>query len=208
MYAKELVPFINLLQNYYAEAFTHIGEQDWRHIAAFQNEPLAQSNENIMKAIQRLAQAPQADIEDHRFDYNALFVGPDKLLAAPYETVYVSDERVLMRKATLSVRDDYLRFDLQVDRKNVEADDHAAYELAFLAKLLQLDNSKAEEGFDSFVANHLAKWVPAHVQDIRENTENEVCLGFADLLEAVCDCCASQCGVNKVDNEKEQVSQK
>ncbi|MEA7543853.1 molecular chaperone TorD family protein, partial [Salmonella enterica subsp. enterica serovar Montevideo] len=38
-------------------------------------------------------------------DFNALFVGPGKLLAAPFASVYLEDDALVMGKATLEIRD-------------------------------------------------------------------------------------------------------
>lgn len=186
MFSTDTATFFTLLHRYYSHGLTRISATDWPAFEAFANEPLAQRDERVRAAILRIAQAPVADIESFEHQFNRLFVGPEELLAAPYETVYLSDERVLMRGVTLSVRKAYEEAGMQVSAKNVEPDDHFAYECAFMAYLASGQEAEGNAAaFETFARDHLARWIPKHVAAVRENTTNEVCLGFADLLEAL-----------------------
>lgn len=68
-------------------------------------------------------------------DYTKLFLGPGKLLAAPWESVYLSEERLTFQESTLQVRNWYRRFGLVSERLYAEPDDHIGLELSFLAHL-------------------------------------------------------------------------
>lgn len=190
--AVDTACFFALLHRYYAHQLTCIHADEWATFLVFAEEPLAQANPAVKAAIQRIAATSAADANGLEYEFNRLFVGPEKLLAAPFETVYRSDERVLMRQATLSVRQAYEAAGVQVAAKNAWPDDHAAYECAFMAELAARCGSEdalkveaAQEAYAAFAAEHLARWVPGHVAAIRANTRNQACLGFADLLEAL-----------------------
>lgn len=184
MKTADLAAFFGLLHRYYSHLLTRVHSSEWPAFEAFAEEPAAQEDPAIRDAVMRIIQAPAEDIEGFEFEFNRLFVGPEELLAAPYETVYLSNERVLMRQATLSVRRAYEQAGMQVNAKNVEPDDHAAYECAFMAWLAGRGDEKADEAFLAFAKDHLSRWVPQHAAAIREKTANEVCLGFADLFES------------------------
>ena len=184
MNRSDLAPIFGLLRRYYARDLTKVAPCDWPMIKAFGEQPAALRDPRIAAAIDRIAQAPKCDRERLEYDFNALFVGPDRRQAAPFETVYRSSERTLMRDVTLSVRKAYLERGMEVDAKNVQPDDHAAYECSFVAFLLECDAEGDAEALDAFVAEHLARWVPQHADVIRQATANEVCCGFADLFEA------------------------
>jgi TorA maturation chaperone TorD len=116
-----------------------------------------------------------------------LFVGPDKLIAPPWESVYRSKEGLLFQESTMTVREIYLAHGLHPEGYPHVADDGLALELDFLArmtdralKLVQdmetgsddaasaparddqtaarlLDNLTVQE---SFLRVHLLFWVP------------------------------------------------
>lgn len=71
-------------------------------------------------------------------DYNRLFIGPDKLLAPPWGSIYLTKERLIFQEQTLEVRNWYRRFGLELNNLYHEPDDHIGLELSFLAHLAQL----------------------------------------------------------------------
>ncbi len=50
------------------------------------------------------------------YDFNALFVGPGKLLAAPFASVYLEDDALVMGKATLEMREFMAALGLSVNQ--------------------------------------------------------------------------------------------
>lgn len=185
MFSTDLAAYFGLLHRYYSHALTRVDASEWSAFEIFAESKMAQENPQLRAAALRIAQAPEADITSFEHQFNRLFVGPEELLAAPYETVYLAGERVLMREATMAVRRAYEDAGMQVGARNVEPDDHFAYECAFMAHLAEQGDEKAVQAFETFAIAHLARWVAPHVAAIRKNTTNEVCLGFADLLESL-----------------------
>jgi TorA maturation chaperone TorD len=104
-------------------------------------------------------------------DFNRLFIGPGKALAPPYESYYLSPERLLFEQQTIEVRKFYRRFGLEVGRLGREPDDHIGCELFFLgwlcdrtAKATAVKNQGAIHRFGSaagtFLAEHPGRWFP------------------------------------------------
>lgn len=104
-------------------------------------------------------------------EYTRLFLGPTKLPAPPWESVYVSKEPLLFQESTLTVRRSYLKHGFIPQNYPHEADDHLALELDFMASLSGLAHNALEQSdFDkvtdamedqkAFLEDHLLKWIP------------------------------------------------
>lgn len=181
---RNLAPIFGLVRRYYARDLVKVGPRDWPMVSAYSDNPAVSADPALAGAIERIAHAPTPDAERFEYEFNRLFVGPGRVPAAPFETVYRSPERTLMREVTMAVRAAYRERGMETDAKNVQPDDHAAYECAFVAFLLERDEEGDAEALDAFCADHLQRWVPQHVACVRAETGNELCLGFADLIEA------------------------
>lgn len=70
-------------------------------------------------------------------DFTCLFLGPDKLPAPLWESVYVTGRNELFIEATLAVRRIYRENGFSTEQFPHMADDHIAIELAFMASLSQ-----------------------------------------------------------------------
>ncbi len=127
--------------------------------------------EGAREALDRLRD--HAPLEELANDYTRLFIGPNALPAAPWESVYVNDERMIFQESTLDVRQTYLNEGLLPAEYPHVADDHIAIELDFMMKLNQrlsadgidsraaLRNLKSQR---SFLDKHLGKWVTAYAE--------------------------------------------
>lgn len=131
--------------------------------------------------------------DEMMFEYNALFVGPGKLLAPPYESSYRNPEKTLMQQETLAVRSFYSRAGLQCGALNSIPDDHLALELEFICyllaragKYLEQRNPEAAELFlelyREFFMEHAASWIPEHCQDVLKCAQTPLCKGMAMVM--------------------------
>ena len=114
-----------------------------------------------------------------RDEYTRLFVGPDKLVAPPWESVYRGEDAMLFQEVTLEVREIYRGFGLLPEGYPHVADDSLALELAFISKLAEramedLHNGD-EEGLDrllessgDFLKRHLLLWVPKFLERMQK----------------------------------------
>jgi TorA maturation chaperone TorD len=134
------------------------------------------------------------NLDELRADYTRLFVGPGKIIAPPWESAQVDEERLTFQEETLAVRAWYARFGLQVVRLYSEPDDHVGLELAFLAHMTQLalaaENDPARQreilaAERAFVAEHVQKWVPGWCAQVVGQARTDFYRGVARVTAGV-----------------------
>lgn len=103
-------------------------------------------------------------------DYTRLFLGPIKILAKPYGSVWLEGEKVIMGDSTMAVLDLYREGGFTLDDDFREVPDHIAAELEFLY-LLNFQQCEAERAGhvearaaaaqvkQRLLCNHLGRWV-------------------------------------------------
>ncbi|MCK5145857.1 molecular chaperone TorD family protein [bacterium] len=130
-----------------------------------------------------------------RDDYTKLFLNHDKILAPPYESLFLSDDHSLYKEQILKVRAAYKQYGLQVPQKNQISDDHLCFELQFLATICdQLVNTWRENNqpaIDSllrdaltFLEMHLLKWLPEFVERVVKYADTDFYRGVAMVTGA------------------------
>ena len=70
--------------------------------------------------------------EDLHWDFTRLFIGPDKPLAPPWESVYHSQDGALFQQITQDVQQIYTEQGFVLSCDELEAADHIGFELDFL----------------------------------------------------------------------------
>ncbi len=133
------------------------------------------------------------DVDSLRIDYSKLFVGPYKLLAPPYGSVYLEGTSAVMGRSTVDVLARYKVEGVAVRLK--EAPDHIAIELEFMFFLI----SKEIEGLrDSdlgsaeayqkkqkdFLEVHLGKWIPQFTEKVETLAQTQF---YKDLARSTRD---------------------
>jgi putative dimethyl sulfoxide reductase chaperone len=132
------------------------------------------------------------DFDELRSDYTRLFIGPGKVLAPPWESVYYSEERLIFQEQTLKVREWYRRFGLESEKLHNEPDDHIGLELAFLTHLAGLalqvlqdkDSEKLDKILDAkrqFLKAHPLKWAPYWQEEVEKHAQTDFYRGLALL---------------------------
>lgn len=111
-------------------------------------------------------------------DYEGLFFGPVHILAAPWESVYENEDRLLFGESELQVRRFYRGFGLDVSKR--EAADHLVFELAFMSRLCSiidyedLENVKKNiKGQIDFLSKHLLSWTQKWNEDVAKNAKTK-----------------------------------
>lgn len=118
----------------------------------------------------------------------------EQLTAPPYESVYTSEEHLLMQDARDEVLVHYLSEELGLPADNTTPEDHLSFEFQFMAKLIE----RAQEAFEAgeharygelcakqraFYDEHLANWVPRLCADVRAYANTAFYRGIADVTE-------------------------
>jgi len=124
-------------------------------------------------------------------EYQRLFIGPGPLAAPPWESYYRSKDQLLFEEWMYQVREQYHRYGLKYVKENNEPDDHLLLELEFMSFLanLNMQESNHERILElissqiSFLEKHLTIWIPFFCERVIENTESQLYLGAAMLLE-------------------------
>lgn len=136
-----------------------------------------------------------ADLEQLKVDFSKLFVGPYKLLAAPYGSVYLDDERKVMGDSTLDVKSRYREAGLDTAANYKDAPDHITAELEFMHYLIfkeieSFASSDIETAIDfiqkqkSFLEDHLMAWVPEFAKSIIESAVNPFYMNLSKTTAA------------------------
>ncbi|HZJ84238.1 MAG TPA: molecular chaperone TorD family protein [Syntrophomonadaceae bacterium] len=125
-------------------------------------------------------------------DFNQLFVGPHHLMAPPWESVYLTEEKLTFDRITLNVREFYRRHGLEFTLINREPDDHFAVELEFMEQLINrqiqhIKRNQYEDAFflireqEAFLKLHLIKWTPLFTHSVLESAQTDYYQGLARL---------------------------
>jgi len=121
------------------------------------------------------------DVEQLRIDHARLFIGPYKLLAPPYGSVYLEDG-ALMGNSTVDVEDFYREEGMEASGEDVP--DHITAELEFMCVLIGKEMEAIKVGdFDTanhcrqkqetFLGVHLGAWIVEFTARIQQNAQTE-----------------------------------
>lgn len=126
-------------------------------------------------------------------DYARVFLGAgnyDRILAPPYESVFTSEERLLMQEARDGAVTYYRRGGLDLPADNTTPEDHLGFELQFAAALID----RASEAIDAgdgealkdavqlhrgFFTYHQQNWLPAFCDAVDQFAETGFYRGLA-----------------------------
>jgi anaerobic sulfite reductase subunit A len=115
-------------------------------------------------------------LDELLWEYTRLFIGPYRLAAPPWESVYTSPKRLLMQEAHDRVQALYAAVGVQLGDAGVMPD-HVGAELNFMALLGEKMRSEPGrehwygELADRFSAEHLKRWLPAYAADLENASE-------------------------------------
>lgn len=127
-----------------------------------------------------------ASLHAERLEYNRLFLAPVPLVPL-WESLYLSDEKLLFTEETASVRGWYRRFGLGILREGYEAEDHLGLELAFCGELY--DAAAREDALltelEAFASVHMCRWVPQCLESLRQHAGTPFWGGFLSVLVAL-----------------------
>ena len=134
--------------------------------------------------------------QDLHWDYTRLFIGPFELPVYPWESAYVTKDKLLFQETTMAVRKWYKKYGFQTVETNVEADDHIGLELDFIYHLNELAIKSANSVTptsvkevvyliheqDQFISAHLGKFAAELANKVAEHADTGFYRGAALIL--------------------------
>jgi TorA maturation chaperone TorD len=127
------------------------------------------------------------------WDYTRLFIGPARLPAPPFESVYRSADRLLFQMETAQVRQAYREYGLSSAKAGNEPDDHIGLELQFLCETCRYAAEAGAAGDltglervlqdqERFLDEHLLQWAGDFAADVAANAQAGFYRAMAHLL--------------------------
>lgn len=116
----------------------------------------------------------------------------DTVMAPPYESVFTSEQHLLMQEARDGAVAFYRAEGIDLPTDNTTPEDHVSFEMQFMARLIDRAVEAIDEGDDAefarlvgvqdrFLAEHLENWIPAFTQAIDEHARTDFYRGVASL---------------------------
>lgn len=123
-------------------------------------------------------------------DFHDLFVGPHKLKAAPWSSIYLDAGNILFGPTALRVRKAFAAQGFAIPEGTAEPADHVAYELQFLADMqkrafMDSDDAAVEERLDcahaaaEFFTEFVSPWVGTFCNRLEQEAQTEFYRGLA-----------------------------
>lgn len=145
-----------------------------------------------------LAENEDVSGEEISVEFTRLFRGVRMLYSPlpPYESVYREGEGHVYDETTVSVRQEFRRFGLEiVENLRGEPPDHISFELEFMCCLCRAQSEAWEKGDEDgylqlmlaqrrFMESHVLAWVPKFCGEIRTYAKIGLFRGLADLTES------------------------
>ncbi len=131
--------------------------------------------------------------EDLRIEYARLFVGPGKLLAPPFGSIYLDMGARVMGDTTLAVARMYEEAGLSLETRVKQPPDHISIELEFMYYLIHKTAGAQEDGDVEaaaawqerqavFFNEHLSLWAGEFAERVTKGSENDFYTSLADCL--------------------------
>lgn len=132
------------------------------------------------------------NMKELQVEFARLFVGPYSLLAPPYGSIYLENERRIMGESTIDVLHYYNEAGLDIASTHKDAPDHIAAELEFMyylinKEIIALAKEKDQLFLETlkiqkmFLNSHLNQWVQPFSQSIKCNTQTDFYINLADV---------------------------
>jgi len=133
-------------------------------------------------------------IEKLELDYTKIFIGPFKVLAPPYGSIYLDNTRTVMGPSSIDVRNRYKEYGLDLSQSFKDAPDHISAELEFIYFLIFLEIKALKESDyknslsfleaqQSFLQDHLGKWVIEFTENLEKHAETKFYKNLANLTK-------------------------
>ena len=123
-------------------------------------------------------------------DFHDLFVGPHKLLAAPWSSVYMDKGGMIFGPTALQVKALFSEQGYVIPEGKSEPSDHIAYEWQFIAdlqkKIVQAcaaaDSSKTNQSIEvlnRFMTSYFNPWIKEFLNKVKDNAKTDFYRGLS-----------------------------
>ncbi len=147
------------------------------------DESIQLIHEDAAINVESLKNAAREEASILLVEYARLFIGPFKVLAPPYASVYFGETQ-LNNEITDMVKAYYEKAGLIFEEASNDLPDHIAVETEFLQFLAAAASRDSEESrmaesvdfselYLDFLKNHYQKWVPAFCNSVIKQTNSE-----------------------------------
>lgn len=134
--------------------------------------------------VTRLEQADS--LKDLQIEYSRLFVGPYQVEAAPFSSVYLDPQGLVMGESTIDAIEYYVDAGLNPNDDIKEPPDHISTELEFMYYLIfnsVVKNDQSKEAISKdFLTNHLSKWTGEFTKKIIKKSKDDFYSNLGTLL--------------------------
>lgn len=142
-------------------------------------------------------------LHDASADFHRLFVGPMKLVAAPWSSVYL-DLGSLFGPTALAVERVFKENGFAIPEGNHEPFDHIGYELAFIEEMHKAAERAREQETDplpyldrasAFVKTYVLRWMDAFLGKLSSGARTDCYRGLAELTRGLLEMEATFLGI-------------
>lgn len=118
-------------------------------------------------------------VSELHLDFNRLFIGPYRLPAAPWGSVYLDSENVIFGNETLDLREWMRNNGVVLNLPEKEPEDH--FGLVLLMLSFAANNGVADDQIDALLSHHLLSWAPRFLELFEQRAESDFYAGLARL---------------------------
>jgi putative dimethyl sulfoxide reductase chaperone len=184
MNLEERLLYYQLFCHYYRGDLHGLTSAQWVQLVQLLKEnQTTRIKDEMEQALSMLEKVDEAAIRTFQYDYNRLFVGPNQLLASPFESSYRNFEGTVLQQETLKVRNFYHYVGLQVAHEGQFPDDHIQFELEFVLHVWSNETIQDQSKiYKMFLEKHLLQWGFKHCDRVIQNSQHPITYAMAILL--------------------------
>jgi TorA maturation chaperone TorD len=171
------------IYQYLAKLYQVPDSDTYQHLDGFLSNLSAISGENQKDPMREELDLSAANHQSLIVEYSKLFIGPYKVKAPPFGSIYLDGKNLIMGDSTLDVIHRYREMGLDMAGDFNNPPDHIIAEFEFMVVLVSRMIIAHEEGDNeellamidaqlSFLVNHLNEWVPQFVERVGQNAEH------------------------------------
>lgn len=140
------------------------------------------------EALKTLPEEPdEATLNELAADYAGIYLNY-AISASPEESVWLDEDSLICQESMFQVRSWYEKHGLGIPDWRIRPDDHLAYQLQFIAWLLDLDDkTETLEQLATFMDEHLLRWVGNFGERVMTRCDTPYFAGLAAVTAAYCE---------------------